>query len=140
MEQPSQEKASPLDELCKILDEHPYNVSMNPERLAANDGKFPARINLLEPYEQSKAILGQRRHLVYVPEQTIATTVGAETCGVDVLNTANCASYECCEYIMHCKHCQHEYGYVQYNEDGDVWMDEPPKFCPNCGRRIEAKE
>ena len=59
-----------------------------------------------------------------------------ETCKVDVLNTGDCAGYECSEYIMHCNGCGHEFGYVLYNEDGDVWMSEPPKYCPNCGRRI----
>ena len=63
-------------------------------------------------------------------------TLGAGTCQVDVLNTGDCAGYECSEYIMHCNGCGHEFGHVLYNEDGDVWMSEKPNFCPNCGRKV----
>ena len=59
-----------------------------------------------------------------------------ETCKVDVLNTGDCAGYECSEYIMHCNGCGHEFGHVLYSEDGDVWMSEPPRFCPNCGAKV----
>ena len=70
------------------------------------------------------------------PEQAIDATLGRGTCQVDVLNTGDCAGYECSEYIMHCNACGHEFGHVLYNEDGDVWMSEPPNYCPNCGRRV----
>ena len=70
------------------------------------------------------------------PEQAISATLGPGTCRIDVLNTGDCAGYECSEYIMHCNRCGHEFGHVLYNEDGDVWMSEPPNYCPNCGRRI----
>lgn len=70
------------------------------------------------------------------PEQAVEATLGRGTCEVDVLNTGDCAGYECSEYIMHCNGCGHEFGHVLYNEDGDVWMSEPPRFCPNCGRRV----
>ena len=71
------------------------------------------------------------------PEQAIEATLGRGTCHVDVLNTGDCAGYECSEYIMHCNGCGHEFGHVLYNEDGDVWMSEPPNYCPNCGRKVE---
>lgn len=74
------------------------------------------------------------------PEQAIAATLGRGGCKVDVLNTGDCAGYECSEYIMHCNGCGHEFGHVLYNEDGEVWMSEPPHFCPNCGRRVEVDE
>jgi DNA-directed RNA polymerase subunit RPC12/RpoP len=70
------------------------------------------------------------------PEQAIAATLGRGECKVDVLNTGDCAGYECSEYIMHCNGCGHEFGHVLYNEDGDVWMSEPPNYCPNCGAKI----
>ena len=70
------------------------------------------------------------------PEQAIDATLGRGTCQVDVLNTGDCAGYECSEYIMHCNACGHEFGHVLYNEDGDVWMSEPPNYCPNCGKRV----
>lgn len=70
------------------------------------------------------------------PEQAVAVTLGRGTCRVDVLNTGDCAGYECSEYIMHCNGCGHEFGHVLYNEDGDVWMSERPNFCPNCGRKV----
>ena len=63
-------------------------------------------------------------------------TRGIGTCRIDVLNTGDCAGYECSEYIMHCDGCGHEFGHVLYNEDGDVWMSEPPNYCPNCGRKV----
>lgn len=69
-------------------------------------------------------------------EDAIAATLGRGECKVDVLNTGDCAGYECSEYIMHCNGCGHEFGHVLYNEDGDVWMSEPPNYCPNCGRRV----
>lgn len=65
-----------------------------------------------------------------------AQVEGAGTCKVEVLNTGDCAGYECSEYIMHCNACGHEFGHVLYNEDGDVWMSERPNFCPNCGARV----
>ena len=70
------------------------------------------------------------------PEQAIEATLGRVECKVDVLNTGDCAGYECSEYIMHCNACGHEFGHVLYNEDGDVWMSEPPNFYPNCGRKV----
>lgn len=70
------------------------------------------------------------------PEQAIAATLGRGECKVDVLNTGDCAGYECSEYIMHCNGCGHEFGHVLYNEDGDVWMSERPNFCPNCGCKV----
>lgn len=74
------------------------------------------------------------------PEQAVEATLGRGTCEVDVLNTGDCAGYECSEYIMHCNGCGHEFGHVLYNEDGDVWMSEPPRFCPNCGRMVECEQ
>lgn len=71
------------------------------------------------------------------PAQAIDATLGRGTCQVDVLNTGDCAGYECSEYIMHCNACGHEFGHVLYNEDGDVWMSEQPNYCPNCGARVE---
>lgn len=71
------------------------------------------------------------------PEQAIAAVLGPGKCNVDVLNTGDCAGYECSEYIMHCNGCGHEFGHVLYNEDGDVWMSEVPNFCPNCGAKVE---
>ena len=70
------------------------------------------------------------------PSQAIAATLGAGTCRIDLLNTGDCAGYECSEYIMHCNGCGYEFGHVLYNENGDVWMSEPPNYCPNCGRRV----
>lgn len=71
------------------------------------------------------------------PEQAIAATLGRGECEMNVLDTGNEAAYEHYEYIMHCANCHHEFGYVQYNEDGGTWMNEKPRFCPNCGRKVE---
>lgn len=64
-------------------------------------------------------------------------TLGNGECEMDVLDTGNEAAYEHYEYIMHCANCHHEFGYVQYNEDGDTWMDDKPRFCPNCGKAVK---
>ncbi len=58
------------------------------------------------------------------------------TCTIDVMDTGERADYECRERIMHCSHCNAEFGYVLYGEDGDVSMDDKPKFCPGCGARV----
>ena len=58
------------------------------------------------------------------------------TCGMDVLDTGEVADYECSEHIVHCSNCNAEFGYVLYSEDGDVSMDDKPRFCPNCGARV----
>ena len=58
------------------------------------------------------------------------------TCNIDVMDTGERADYDCREHIMHCKNCGAEFGYVLYGEDGDVSMDDKPKFCPGCGARV----
>lgn len=56
-------------------------------------------------------------------EEVIAATLGAGKCNVDVLNTGDCAGYECSEYIMHCNGCGYEFGHVLYNADGNHECD-----------------
>ena len=58
------------------------------------------------------------------------------TCSMDAVDTGEQADYECREHIMHCSNCGTEFGYVLYGEDGDVSMDDKPKFCPECGKRV----
>ena len=58
------------------------------------------------------------------------------TCSMDAIDTGEMADYDCSEHIMHCKNCDAEFGYVLYSEDGDVIMDDKPKFCPNCGAMV----
>ena len=58
------------------------------------------------------------------------------TCHMDAVDTGEQADYECRERIMHCSNCNAEFGYVLYGEDGDVSMDDKPKFCPECGKRV----
>lgn len=58
------------------------------------------------------------------------------TCNIDVMDTGERADYDCREHIMHCSNCGAEFGYVLYGEDGDVSMDDKPKFCPGCGARV----
>lgn len=61
---------------------------------------------------------------------------GEQTCSITDLNSGEVADYECREHIKHCESCHHDFGYVLYNEDGDTWMDEQPRFCPNCGAKV----
>ena len=89
--------------------------------------KLPESISVRLPDQRDREV-GSARVWQY--------TQGSGTCHVDVLNTGDCAGYECSEYIMHCNGCGHEFGHVLYNEDGDVWMSEPPNYCPNCGRKV----
>lgn len=63
-------------------------------------------------------------------------TRAERTCAISDMDTGNVADYECREHIKHCKSCHHHFGYVLYNEDGDVWMNEQPRYCPNCGERV----
>ncbi|MGO5267417.1 hypothetical protein ACTQ1D_01885 [Parafannyhessea umbonata] len=58
------------------------------------------------------------------------------TCSMDAIDTGEQADHECREHIMHCSNCNAEFGYVLYGEDGDVSMDDKPKFCPECGKRV----
>lgn len=58
------------------------------------------------------------------------------TCSMDAIDTGEQADYECREHIMHCSNCGAEFGYVLYGEDGDVSMDDKPKFCPECSKRV----
>lgn len=75
-------------------------------------------------------------------EQEVAFNMLADLigpmCTIDVMDTGERADYECREHIMHCSHCNAEFGYVLYGEDGDVSMDDKPKFCPGCGSRDAA--
>lgn len=66
-----------------------------------------------------------------------AATIQRGECEITVLDTGNEAAYEHYEYIMHCENCHHEYGYVQYDEDGGTWMDDLPNHCPNCGKKVK---
>ena len=61
-------------------------------------------------------------------------------CSMDAIDTGEIADYDCCEHIMHCKSCDAEFGYVLYSEDGDVDMDDKPKFCPECGARVVSDD
>lgn len=58
------------------------------------------------------------------------------TCSMDAIDTGEQADHECREHIMHCSNCNADFGYVLYGEDGDVSMDDKPKFCPECGKRV----
>lgn len=70
------------------------------------------------------------------PAQAVEATLGRGTCKMDLLVTGEQVRHDCQEYIMHCNGCGHEFGHVLYNEDGDVWMSDPPRFCPNCGSAV----
>ena len=128
------------DELRRLLDERGV------EHTDAEDGHTQHTWWSDGDHEIAASNSGERLAVYNLtPEQAIAATLGScncsnsertETCKVDVLNTGDCAGYECSEYIMHCNGCGHEFGHVLYSEDGDVWMSEPPRFCPNCGARI----
>lgn len=59
-----------------------------------------------------------------------------ETCRMELLFAEDTLEHECREYIMHCDACHHNFCYVLYNEDGSTWTDEPPKYCPHCGRSV----
>ena len=129
------ELGSATNEFRRLLDERGVKwipVAWNPKREtfyhAANGVGFCA-----DEYTDGVKIYTDA---TITPEQAVEATLGRGECKVDVLNTGDCAGYECSEYIMHCNACGHEFGHVLYNEDGDVWMSEPPNFCPNCGAKV----
>lgn len=132
---------SATDELRRLLDErgvewkgykpNPW-TDMTAWDIDASDPRREVEAGFME-FDTGVTLL---RFWNATPEQAIAATLGTGTCKVDVLNTGDCAGYECSEYIMHCNGCGHEFGHVLYNEDGDVWMSERPSFCPNCGREV----
>lgn len=69
--------------------------------------------------------------------EELNAALGGGECGMVMLDAGGKAFYEHREYIMHCVNCHHEFGYVQYDEDGDTWMNDKPRFCPNCGKAVK---
>lgn len=62
------------------------------------------------------------------PEQAIAATLGTGTCQVDTTE-----NWLPAERYHRCKHCGAFFAVL--DASGDI----PPRFCPNCGRRIEVE-
>lgn len=87
----------------------------------------------------SNSLIDEWVELVHAAFQK-STQASDEICSIADLDTGNVADYECHEHIKHCKNCNHEFGYVLYNEDGDVWMDEQPCYCPRCGVKAGEHE
>lgn len=128
---------SATDELCRLLTEAGVEYERNPWSCGAAVWWRDSSGTMWRSHDNEEdELLSFYAYNSVTPEQVIAATLGRGTCKVDVLNTGDCAGYECSEYIMHCNGCGHEFGHVLYNEDGDVWMSEPPRFCPGCGRRL----
>ena len=59
-----------------------------------------------------------------------------DTCHIEGPRVADTLEHDCPEFILYCDQCGHGFGYVNYNDEGKAWMNETPRFCPNCGRRI----
>ena len=72
--------------------------------------------------------------------ERLAALIGRPTCNMDVMATGERADYECSEHIMRCLNCGAEFGYVLYDEDGDVSMDDKPNYCPHCGAEVVSDE
>lgn len=68
--------------------------------------------------------------------ERLAALIGRPTCSMDVMATGELADYECSEHIMRCLNCGAEFGYVLYDEDGYVSMDDKPNYCPHCGAEV----
>lgn len=62
------------------------------------------------------------------------------TCSMEIITTGEEAQYDCLEHVMYCHNCFTNFGFVSYNEDSDVWMDELPNYCPHCGARVVSKD
>ena len=128
-------------ELCRMLDERraKWYKCGGAVFWETHDGAF--RYMAL-PHEEVLKVMTccSQRSTVMTAAQAIEATLGRGECKVDVLNTGDCAGYECSEYIMYCNAFGHEFGHVLYNEDGDVWMSERPNFCPNCGCEVARNE
>lgn len=121
-----------LDELRKLACDINEKEIRSHSVITLNQGRYNRQFRLDMNHDWLNAWHAEFERIL----QAIAATLGRGECKVDVLNTGDCAGYECSEYIMHCNACGHEFGHVLYNEDGDVWMSEKPNFCPNCGREV----
>ena len=67
------------------------------------------------------------------PEQAIAATVGAGTCHMKLLENMHTSAYQ---DVYECDECGEQVLRETY-----MGESEPPKFCPECGRKVtESKE
>lgn len=55
-------------------------------------------------------------------------------CGMVCIDTGDSLEVE--QIIWQCESCCYEFTLVNYDEDGWTWVDEPPRHCPNCGRKV----
>jgi hypothetical protein len=130
------------DELRRMLDERGVEYEVEREGKLSEavlwDGPIGTKHSAFVSNENPDKATGEILYatLFLPPEQAITATLGRGTCRMGMLDTGNEAAYEHYEYIMHCEECHHEFGYVLYNEDGDTWMDERPRYCHNCGRKV----
>lgn len=63
----------------------------------------------------------------FTPEQAVEATLGRGTCQVD--STENWLP---AERYHRCKHCGAFFAVL------DASSDIPPRFCPNCGRKVKS--
>lgn len=124
---------SATDELRRMLDER--GVEWYEPTAKPNTTWFPDSFGINCRVKPWGEVLQVKRYGL-TPKNAIAVTLGGGECEMDVLDTGNEAAYEHYEYIMHCANCHHEFGYVQYNEDGDTWQDEKPNYCPHFGLKV----
>lgn len=124
------------EKLRKLLDERGVEWANNPmmsvngmERgtiFDASDGRW---VRVIEALDETLCA----SHLT--PEQVIAVTFGNDTCHIEGPRTSDTLEHDCPEFILYCGECGHGFGYIHYGENGNAWTNEPPKFCPNCGRK-----
>lgn len=90
---------------------------------------------LVREYEY-REISWALRHAADTIENLRNRLTERETCRISAIWVEDELEHDCREYVMHCESCNHQFGYILYNEDGNAWMHEKPKFCPICGARV----
>lgn len=117
------------EKLRKLLDER--GMSWSPW-----DGTTTAWGPRDDPHMAIEDIMGTLQVTGLTPEMAVDATLGMETCHIEGTRIADTLGHDCPEFILYCGECGHGFGYISYGENGNVWTNEPPRYCPNCGARV----
>ena len=133
-------------DLRRMLDER--GVKWKPKRGRKHDGtewrdQFGTNVEAVQEYTwdgserlEGKLLIG-RGSSYLTPAQAIAATLGVETCHLEEIDKDCDTASEymldrewCFDAVYRCS-CGCRFGHVAHDR---------PRYCPNCGRRIEVDE